>query len=163
MCGRLLVQNRITGQATAMRCWGAVRHSHSIIGNTKLMPRQDVFAKSFMESRRIKWLVRMTDKAEKDVVKAPRRRSEPIRLKASGPTDYRDQSLEAFIEYLISQLFATKKMSNFHKREHSQVVEVPDNKARLRAVRKLLWLMGALPSPYFKSAKPKPIKSGANE
>ena len=135
----------------------------STIGAKALTKRQDVFARSFTGRMGIKGFARKANNAEKDLVKARQSQPQCIRLKASEPIGNCDLAAEEFIRYhLIPRLYATKKRSIRLKGGVRQVFEVPDNKARLSAVCKLLWLMGALPSPYTKPVKPKHIEYGAS-
>ena len=75
------------------------------------------------------------------------RKGKADRSDRSQPQDNHYMTLEEYIvNHLTPQLSATKKIVIRYKGEITDEIEVSDDRARLRAVRTALWLLGAFPS-----------------
>jgi hypothetical protein len=67
-------------------------------------------------------------------------------LKTSKHVDNPAMTLEDFINnHLIPQLNATKKKVIFYKEKVTDICEMPDGRAQLKALRVALWMHGAFP------------------
>jgi hypothetical protein len=112
----------------------------------KQMTTQQVApAKKLLEGRTIRETVRKVGLSEKQLARLGPRKREAIQLKASELLDDGGLKLEDFIKnHLIPQLSATKRKVIRYKGKITEVNEIPDRRARLRALRTIFFGCTAL-------------------